>query len=136
MSRTESCLAGCPPSCLQDRPPAAPCRHQRSRRASAVVPTPPLAPPARLPAFRGARRDAPLRTRCSAGLIPPPACPLACYAQPCRGARRDATFENVLKKPLAFPEQPAISPACKDLITRLLNKVGAAALLAVGLRRA
>lgn len=40
-----------------------------------------------------------------------------------RGARRDATFDNVLKKPLTFPEGVPISPACKDLITRLLNKV-------------
>lgn len=44
-----------------------------------------------------------------------------------RGARRDATFDNVLKKPLAFPEGVPISPACRDLITRLLNKVRPAA---------
>lgn len=41
---------------------------------------------------------------------------------PCRGARRDATFENVLKKGLAFPEGVSVSPACKDLIGKLLNK--------------
>ncbi|KAL4448889.1 hypothetical protein ABPG77_007606 [Micractinium sp. CCAP 211/92] len=41
---------------------------------------------------------------------------------PFRGARRDATFDNVLKKPLTFPEGVPISPACRDLITRLLNK--------------
>lgn len=29
----------------------------------------------------------------------------------------------MLKKELVFPDTPAISPACKDLITRLLNKV-------------
>lgn len=41
----------------------------------------------------------------------------------CRGARRDATFENVLKKPLGFPEAVPVSPACKDLIAKLLCKV-------------
>lgn len=43
---------------------------------------------------------------------------------PFRGARRDATFDNVLKMPLQFPATPAISPAAKDLISRLLHKVG------------
>jgi serine/threonine protein kinase len=28
----------------------------------------------------------------------------------------------VLKKPLAFPDAVSVSPACKDLITKLLNK--------------
>nr|AML76899.1 putative LOV domain-containing protein [Ettlia oleoabundans] len=41
---------------------------------------------------------------------------------PFRGSRRDATFENVLKRPLTFPEVPAVSQECKDLITLLLNK--------------
>ncbi len=41
---------------------------------------------------------------------------------PFRGARRDATFENVVKRPLAFPATPALSPACRDLIARLLAK--------------
>jgi hypothetical protein len=41
-----------------------------------------------------------------------------------RGARRDATFENVLKKPLVFPDTPAVSAECKDLIAQLLHKVG------------
>jgi serine/threonine protein kinase len=41
---------------------------------------------------------------------------------PFRGARRDATFDNVLKRPLAFPAAPALSPACRDLISRLLTK--------------
>ncbi len=41
---------------------------------------------------------------------------------PFRGARRDATFDNVLKKPLVFPESPAISAECRDLITKLLDK--------------
>ncbi|KAL4857414.1 Phototropin-1B [Chlorella vulgaris] len=41
---------------------------------------------------------------------------------PFRGQRRDATFENVLKKPLAFPDSPAVSPECKDLISLLLHK--------------
>jgi serine/threonine protein kinase len=41
---------------------------------------------------------------------------------PFRGARRDATFENVLKKPLVFPDTPAVSAECKDLIAQLLHK--------------
>ncbi|GAB4820055.1 hypothetical protein N2152v2_007101 [Parachlorella kessleri] len=41
---------------------------------------------------------------------------------PFRGARRDATFDNVLKKPLAFPDTPHISDHARDLIARLLNK--------------
>ncbi|EFN51280.1 hypothetical protein CHLNCDRAFT_141214 [Chlorella variabilis] len=41
---------------------------------------------------------------------------------PFRGSRRDATFENVLKKPLAFPDSVPVSAECKDLITQLLAK--------------
>ena len=48
---------------------------------------------------------------------------------PFRGTRRDATFDNVLKKPLAFPDSPHISGPARDLITRLLNKVCGAGLL-------
>ena len=32
---------------------------------------------------------------------------------PFRGAKRDITFENVLRKPLKFPEEPVISGACQ-----------------------
>ena len=56
---------------------------------------------------------------------PPCSCPSTSPRRN-RGARRDATFENVLKKPLAFPDAVAVSPACKDLITKLLNKASAA----------
>jgi PAS domain S-box-containing protein len=41
---------------------------------------------------------------------------------PFRGARRDETFENVLRRPLALPSRPAVSDACRDLISRLLEK--------------
>ena len=32
---------------------------------------------------------------------------------PFRGARREQTFDNIVKRPLAFPDEPSISPACK-----------------------
>ena len=32
---------------------------------------------------------------------------------PFRGAKRDATFENILKRPLAFPTSPEISADCQ-----------------------
>ena len=32
---------------------------------------------------------------------------------PFRGAKRDATFENILKRPLAFPRSPEISADCQ-----------------------
>lgn len=41
---------------------------------------------------------------------------------PFRGEKRDQTFDNILKAPLTFPEKPAISDACKDLISQLLIK--------------
>uniref|UniRef100_A0A126WX34 non-specific serine/threonine protein kinase n=1 Tax=Cylindrocapsa geminella TaxID=52679 RepID=A0A126WX34_9CHLO len=41
---------------------------------------------------------------------------------PFRGARRDETFENVLRAPLRFPEQPHVSEACQSLISALLVK--------------
>lgn len=39
---------------------------------------------------------------------------------PFRGSHRDATFSNILRKPLAFPDSPAVSEDCKDLIQALL----------------
>lgn len=39
---------------------------------------------------------------------------------PFRGSKREATFESILKRPLAFPAKPAVSPACQDLISQLL----------------
>ena len=39
-----------------------------------------------------------------------------------RGQRREETFENILRKPLAFPAKPAVSDAARDLIARLLEK--------------
>jgi phototropin len=41
---------------------------------------------------------------------------------PFKGTRRDATFENVLTKPLTFPESPVVSEECKDLVRQLLKK--------------
>lgn len=32
---------------------------------------------------------------------------------PFRGAKRDTTFENILKRPLAFPSSPEISSDCQ-----------------------
>ena len=48
---------------------------------------------------------------------------------PFRGARRDATFDNILKQPLRFPDNSPASADCRDLISRLLHKVCAEALL-------
>mmetsp|Transcript_18646 Transcript_18646/g.56351 ORF Transcript_18646/g.56351 Transcript_18646/m.56351 type:complete len:723 (+) Transcript_18646:282-2450(+) len=39
---------------------------------------------------------------------------------PFRGAKRDQTFENILKRPLVFPQRPEISKPCQDLISSLL----------------
>ena len=41
---------------------------------------------------------------------------------PFRGSRRDGTFENVLKRQLAFPAMPKVSPEAQDLMRRLLEK--------------
>mmetsp|Transcript_9347 Transcript_9347/g.28515 ORF Transcript_9347/g.28515 Transcript_9347/m.28515 type:complete len:704 (-) Transcript_9347:1016-3127(-) len=41
---------------------------------------------------------------------------------PFRGHRRDDTFDNIVKAPLRFPERPAVSDECKDLMTKLLAK--------------
>lgn len=32
---------------------------------------------------------------------------------PFRGKKRDETFNNILKRPLSFPEQPEVSEQCK-----------------------
>jgi hypothetical protein len=43
----------------------------------------------------------------------------------CRGLRRDETFDNIVKMEVAFPRGgPRVSAECRDLITRLLVKVG------------
>jgi serine/threonine protein kinase len=53
---------------------------------------------------------------------------------PFRGSHREQTFENVLHKELVFPQEPQVSPACQDLMRRLIvreparrlgNKAGA-----------
>ena len=36
------------------------------------------------------------------------------------GAFREQTFDNVLHKPLVFPEEPAVSKACQSIIRKLL----------------
>ncbi|KAK9814220.1 hypothetical protein WJX72_002492 [[Myrmecia] bisecta] len=41
---------------------------------------------------------------------------------PFRGSKRDGTFENILKRPLMFPPKPVVSPACQDLISKLLAR--------------
>ncbi|KAK9802821.1 hypothetical protein WJX73_002029 [Symbiochloris irregularis] len=42
---------------------------------------------------------------------------------PFRGSRREQTFSNIVKRPLVFPEDPPVSAACKDCISKLLHKV-------------
>ena len=39
---------------------------------------------------------------------------------PFRGAYREQTFDNVLHKPLSFPEEPAVSKSCQSIIRKLL----------------
>ncbi|KAK9865513.1 hypothetical protein WJX84_001549 [Apatococcus fuscideae] len=39
---------------------------------------------------------------------------------PFRGSKRNTTFENILKRPIAFPPKLAVSPACQDVISQLL----------------
>ena len=34
---------------------------------------------------------------------------------PFRGKKRDETFNNILKRPLSFPDQPEVSEQCKVL---------------------
>jgi len=41
---------------------------------------------------------------------------------PFKGATRDDTFANILHLPVHFKDSPKISPAGKDLVTRLLDK--------------
>lgn len=41
---------------------------------------------------------------------------------PFKGATRTDTFSNVMKVGVGFPESPKVSLACKDIITRLLEK--------------
>ncbi|KAK9905733.1 hypothetical protein WJX75_005338 [Coccomyxa subellipsoidea] len=41
---------------------------------------------------------------------------------PFRGKKRDETFNNILKRPLNFPELPEVSDECKDLISQLLER--------------
>lgn len=42
-----------------------------------------------------------------------------------RSARRDTTFDNIVKRELHFPSRgPVVSAEGRDLITRLLTKVG------------
>nr|AML77705.1 putative LOV domain-containing protein [Desmochloris halophila] len=41
---------------------------------------------------------------------------------PFKGARRSETFSNIVKNDVTFPEEPAVTPQCKDLITQLLVK--------------
>jgi serine/threonine protein kinase len=41
---------------------------------------------------------------------------------PFRGSHREQTFDNVLHKELFFPQEPAVSTACKELIRGLLQK--------------
>ncbi|BDA47694.1 probable phototropin-2 [Coccomyxa sp. Obi] len=41
---------------------------------------------------------------------------------PFRGKKRDETFNNILKRPLSFPEVPEVSDECKDLIRQLLER--------------
>ncbi|KAF8528903.1 Pkinase-domain-containing protein [Hysterangium stoloniferum] len=41
---------------------------------------------------------------------------------PFKGATRNDTFANVMKIHVSFPESPRVSQACKEIITRLLEK--------------
>lgn len=49
--------------------------------------------------------------------------------RPCRGPRRDSTFDNILKREVPFP-RGGVSAEAKDLIQRLLVKVGPFSLVA------
>lgn len=48
-------------------------------------------------------------------------------ATPFLGDRRDDTFHNILYRQPRFPHSPAVSPAVRDLLTKLLHKVGTGA---------
>nr|AHZ63927.1 phototropin [Percursaria percursa] len=41
---------------------------------------------------------------------------------PFKGQRRSETFSNIVKNPVKFPEEPAVTPQCKDIISKLLIK--------------
>ncbi|KZT72605.1 Pkinase-domain-containing protein [Daedalea quercina L-15889] len=41
---------------------------------------------------------------------------------PFKGERRDDTFDNILHLPVHFRDRPKVSAACKDVVTRLLDK--------------
>lgn len=41
---------------------------------------------------------------------------------PFKGGTRDDTFSNIMKIPVQFKDSPKTSPACKDVIVRLLDK--------------
>ncbi|KIJ56565.1 hypothetical protein M422DRAFT_148965 [Sphaerobolus stellatus SS14] len=41
---------------------------------------------------------------------------------PFKGATRNDTFTNVMKVNVSFPESPKVSPGCKEIVTRLLEK--------------
>lgn len=47
---------------------------------------------------------------------------LAFGRSPFRGARREQTFDNIVKRQLVFPDEPRVSSALKDLISKLLVK--------------
>nr|AML77533.1 putative LOV domain-containing protein [Acrosiphonia sp. BC-2016] len=41
---------------------------------------------------------------------------------PFKGQRRGDTFDNIMKKDVSFPSEPYVSPACQDLICKLLKR--------------
>lgn len=41
---------------------------------------------------------------------------------PFRGAHREQTFDNIMNKPLTFPEEPVVSLACRDILQSLLHR--------------
>jgi len=51
---------------------------------------------------------------------------------PFRGAHREQTFENVLHRPLVFPEEPAISVAAQEITRALLTRDPTRRLCAIG----
>ena len=51
---------------------------------------------------------------------------------PFRGAHREQTFENVLHRPLVFPEEPVISVAAQEIIRALLTRDPTRRLGAIG----
>ena len=81
--------------------------------------------------LRPSTRDGSLLLRptfpCQISQLPNASTPLLrvlCSSIVRRGLRRDETFENIVKVPVQFPSRPAVSPQLRDLITRLLHKVG------------